>query len=423
MALQGTFQDFGLPDIFQLISLQRKTGVLMIRSEREAIRIVFYEGHIIEADSEPRRFEDRLGQVLVRTGVLTQEQLDKALAHQTRTLKRLGLVLLELDFVDEKTLKQALETQISQTVFRTFRWKSGEYSFETRDDIQYDPRIDVMLSTDNVLMEGIQIVDEWPVIQRRIPDFNMVFRPAIDPTTIQLETTKDELDFSFGLETKEEEPGEVAQGVTMNPDEFKVFSMIDGRRSVQEILDRVPLPEFPTLKILYDFYTRGLIEPVRASQQLTEVVIEETPAEKAVHVDYMRYASLGLGALAAVAFFFGFVRPFHPYRVPVQQPAYGIHIDICSQLVRFAELGYYLLNESWSSSTETVTPDPIIGNCLKDPYGRPAQLEVTASEASIRFLDSSGSPSVAVRVPRPIINQSVLQDPLEGLVMRPVPPS
>ncbi|RMD78699.1 MAG: DUF4388 domain-containing protein, partial [Lentisphaerae bacterium] len=93
MALQGSFQDFGLPDIFQLISLQRKTGILTVRSEHEVIRIVFYQGHIIEADSEPRRFEDRLGQVLVRTGQITQEQLDQALEQQRKTLKRLGLVL------------------------------------------------------------------------------------------------------------------------------------------------------------------------------------------------------------------------------------------------------------------------------------------------------------------------------------------
>ena len=38
MALEGTIRDFGLPDIFQLIGLQKKTGLLTLKNEKEEMR-------------------------------------------------------------------------------------------------------------------------------------------------------------------------------------------------------------------------------------------------------------------------------------------------------------------------------------------------------------------------------------------------
>ena len=41
MALEGTIRDFGLPDIFQLIGLQRKTGVLTLKNEKDKVTVTF----------------------------------------------------------------------------------------------------------------------------------------------------------------------------------------------------------------------------------------------------------------------------------------------------------------------------------------------------------------------------------------------
>ena len=42
MALEGTIKDFGLPDIFQLIGLQRKTGHLTLSNDKESVTAVSY---------------------------------------------------------------------------------------------------------------------------------------------------------------------------------------------------------------------------------------------------------------------------------------------------------------------------------------------------------------------------------------------
>jgi hypothetical protein len=68
MALEGTIRDFGLPDIFQLIGLQRKTGLLTLKSEHESVVVTFENGMVVMADSSSKRLEDRLGNVLVKQG-------------------------------------------------------------------------------------------------------------------------------------------------------------------------------------------------------------------------------------------------------------------------------------------------------------------------------------------------------------------
>ena len=72
MALEGTIKDFGLADILQLIGIQRKTGVLTLRNEKESVSVQFRDGQVVGADTQLCPLEDRLGAVLVRTGKITE---------------------------------------------------------------------------------------------------------------------------------------------------------------------------------------------------------------------------------------------------------------------------------------------------------------------------------------------------------------
>src|SRR3990172_1228140 len=95
MALQGTLKDFALPDILQLIGIQRKTGILTMENGRETVTLQFFQGQVVGADTRDQKLEDRLGSVLVRTGKLTEAQLQEGLGLQKKTLQRLGYVLVK----------------------------------------------------------------------------------------------------------------------------------------------------------------------------------------------------------------------------------------------------------------------------------------------------------------------------------------
>src|SRR5687768_6335011 len=93
MALEGTLKDFSLADIFQLSGIQKKTGVLTLKKQGEQVSVSFLNGSVVAADSPNKNLEDRLGNVLHKSGRLSESRLADALRVQKETRQRLGYVL------------------------------------------------------------------------------------------------------------------------------------------------------------------------------------------------------------------------------------------------------------------------------------------------------------------------------------------
>jgi hypothetical protein len=258
MALEGTIKDFGLPDIFQLIGLQRKTGILSLTNEKdkETVTVTFENGMVVMADSSARRLEDRLGNVLVKQGKISRTRLEEALGVQKQTLQRLGHILSTGSAITQKDLQHALQVQVSQIVFRVFRWRDGRYQFSPADSVDYDRENFSPMSADFILMEGIRMVDEWPIIEKKIPTFDIVFRPVVDPSMIQVGAS----------EPEDSGSGEIRRGtpaasgrIRLSPEEDRVFRKVDGVRTVQAIIDSTGATEFDVCRTLFDFLNRNLI--------------------------------------------------------------------------------------------------------------------------------------------------------------------
>ena len=270
MALKGTLKDFALPDIFQLIGMQRKTGLLTLESERETVTVVFESGMVVLADSSVRRLDDLLGSVLVRQGKLNKQTLDEVLAKQKVSMQRLGYILVNQGYIESDALKEALAEQVQQIVFRVFRWKSGQYDFDPSANVDYDRQYVTAVSTDHILMEGIRRVDEWPIIEKRIPSLQMIFRPLVSQSQIQVSqegaAEGGGLEAAFdGLENGEEERPEgepPSDKVVLSEAEAGVYNLLDGKRSISAIVDSTGLSDFDVSRTLFDLIERNLIAPV-----------------------------------------------------------------------------------------------------------------------------------------------------------------
>ena len=197
MALEGTLRDFSLADIFQLIGLQRKTGVLTLRGKDDTVTVTFLDGKVVGADSLNRRLENRLGTVLMKTGFLTQDQLNRALEIQKETLQRLGFILTHYGIISAESLRDAIQLQIMQIVYRLFRWKDGDYHFSQETTIEYDRDNVMPITAESILMEGARMIDEWPIIEKRIRSYDMVFRKKLTDQEIVVvgADEADEIDF------------------------------------------------------------------------------------------------------------------------------------------------------------------------------------------------------------------------------------
>jgi hypothetical protein len=269
MALQGTIKDFGLADILQMIGIQRKSGILTLENADDTVTVKFLDGKVVGADTARRGLEDLLGSVLVSTGRLTEAQLAEALRLQERTLQRLGHVLVRGGLISPDDLVEALRVQTLQIIFRLFRWREGKYSFRTLERLEYDEKHFIPISAETILMEGARMIDEWPIIERRIKSDHMVLRrtPAAAELDLSAGSIVDpgiELDFGFGGDggtavAVQEKTGKI----TLSAEEREVINLVDGERSAEEINERTALGEFDTYRILADLMTRNLIEEVK----------------------------------------------------------------------------------------------------------------------------------------------------------------
>ncbi len=229
MAIQGALSDVSLADISQLLGMGGKTGCLTLTNYGNTGSVYFEGGRVIFATVANRL--DRLGDLLVTHQVITRDQLSEAVARQTpNTGQRLGEVLVELGSLTQEKLHEYISVQIEEAVYLIFQWNEGTFQFEP--DIEPDENVfRVSLSIDGLLMEGARRVDEWSVVEKKITSMDLVFALERNP-----------------LED---------EGLELTDDQRLIIPLIDGNRSVMDLVDVSGLVEFDTGKALYGLIQAG----------------------------------------------------------------------------------------------------------------------------------------------------------------------
>src|ERR1044071_1902282 len=121
MAIRGSLKEASLPDVLQLLSMGKKTGCLSVSHRNSFGYIYFDRGRICYASVVNRR--DRLGDMLVKSGVITQAQLDSVVDLQNhRREERLGYLLVEQGVISDKQLNDSIDIQIREAVYYLFTW-------------------------------------------------------------------------------------------------------------------------------------------------------------------------------------------------------------------------------------------------------------------------------------------------------------
>ena len=174
MAIKGSLREASLPDVLQLLAMGQKTGCLSVTDRSNFGYIYFDRGRISYASIVNRR--DRLGDMLVKANVLTQPELDAAIDMQgsQHRHKRLGEILIEQQILSREELHRYIRIQIEEAVYFLFTWTQGTFSFE--GDIRPDEHdFLVSINPESLLLEGARRVDEWSLIEKKIPSFDIVF--------------------------------------------------------------------------------------------------------------------------------------------------------------------------------------------------------------------------------------------------------
>jgi hypothetical protein len=229
--LKGELDDFALADIFRLISLARKTGVLEVERQAGRGRVFFNDGDVYYAESSLVR--EPLGQKLVRAGALTEGQLRRALDEHAATGRRLGQILVSSDWVSPGELEDAVRGQTEEAVFDLLRWEVGEFTWGSGERVETEVRVAV--SVENLIMEASRRLDEIEIIARKIPSAGTLLTMA-------------------------SKPPEGAVEINITPDEWRMLVLVNGSRSVADIAAAVAIDEFEAMKTVYGLLSAGLVE-------------------------------------------------------------------------------------------------------------------------------------------------------------------
>jgi hypothetical protein len=425
MALEGTLKDFSLADIFQLIGLQRKTGVLTLRANDDTVTVTFLDGKVVGADSLNHRLENRLGHVLIRSELLTQDQLNRALEIQKETLQRLGFILVHYGIISVDALKQALQIQIMQIIFRLFRWKDGEYHFSQETTIEYDRDYVVPVSAESILMEGARMIDEWPIIEKRIRSYDMVFRKKLTDQEIVVVGAEDadEVDFDASDSSTRRRRLIISDKIRISREEKVIYDMVDGTMTVRDVMEMSKFSEFDTAKALYELLTRDLIEEVRGSAAAEVLAAQATPLDETdvaeTPVPLPLVAVLAMLAILSLATSFrnplNSLNPLGPAQrsSSVEETRKAISIQRIGQIGEAVE-AYNLVNGHLPARLQELTPVYISPSLLHDPWGHAYKYlpqpqrylvigftpdEKPDTDLFLSHMIESGSPSAAASKP------------------------
>lgn len=285
MALTGTLRDFSAADIFQLIGQQAKSGVLHLRSGKgEEVHISFHQGSVVGAEHVSRSRKDLLGSMLVRARLITEEELSTALEEQRRSLRRLGDVLVEQGAITRDDLREMTQLQVTETLYGLFQWKAGTYEFEAKE-VSWDKDSITPLRSEAVLMEGYRIVDEWPLVRRKIGSPRSTFQILRELPPPSAPAEADETSFADLMDD---------DGDAYDASERRVMGLVEPGRTVEELVDLSRLGAFETWKALANLVERGHLLQITPSE-----------ADLATSTRASRFAGwkghLATAALAAVA--------------------------------------------------------------------------------------------------------------------------
>ena len=169
MSLVGRLEDLQLAELFQVLSLFRKSGKLTVsRGDTTGIFLlnkgkVFFGANGLSAPS--------VGELLISRGLIACETLDAAVATQrlSAARKKLGTILVDMGAISRDTLHNVLGEQLRDIAMEFLRWDSGFFSFkflEGHEDIgdanQYfdeDAKLTEVVSIDPFILDLLSRVD------------------------------------------------------------------------------------------------------------------------------------------------------------------------------------------------------------------------------------------------------------------------
>ncbi len=232
------------------IHVGRKSGHLHFThgQERRSLRVV--SGQIIHGSSDVAG--EHLGDVIVRYGLLSQADLDRAITVVLRDRKRLGAVLNELGLLDRERLEEAVGLHVRELLFNVLD-RPGAHAFEEAAAGVVEADLTSKISTAEMIFEATRRVQDPELVRQALGDVNRVLVLSSSPLM-------------------------PSQKLTLTPTDGFILSRIDGTLSAREVVSLIPLPPADTERSLFGLLCTGTVDYATDSSRARAVPASSTRA-------------------------------------------------------------------------------------------------------------------------------------------------
>ena len=232
MGIVGNLKTMQLEELLQWLSQSKKNGTLEIVNAKVEKKIFFKEGRILSSASN--KPEEHLGHFLVSHGLISEEQLNRAVKLQETSRMLLGMILVNEGVLAEGELARMLRLKAEESIYDVFSWDEGDFRF-LDDVLPESAMVPMQVDVTGIVMEGVQRVDEWRRVRKVIPHEQIIPVAVVDLATVS------------GLE----------------PGEQRMLSLVDDERTLEEIRLQTHATEFQACKLFFDQWQRGHLKLVK----------------------------------------------------------------------------------------------------------------------------------------------------------------
>ncbi|TAL22576.1 MAG: DUF4388 domain-containing protein [Frankiales bacterium] len=228
MRLEGTLDAFSLPDIFQLLSFTKKTGTLHLRKESAHGAVHLRDGAVTGARADVARQE--LARRLLGSGLVDDDALAAAADELTGDASlSLAQLLAEKAGLDVEQVKEVAAEQATDAVFSMLRWTEGEFAFVVDESDPDD--LGATVPVEEVVAEGQRRLEAWATLVEQVPAPDAVV--TVNPAP--------------------------SDGPVATRDEWALLALVDGRRTVADLVALAGRGEYAVVSALAGLVSRGLL--------------------------------------------------------------------------------------------------------------------------------------------------------------------
>lgn len=207
-------------------------GALLLRKETTTKVIYFKGGYPIATKSN--NTEECLGKILQWDGAITEAQRRESLLLMRRTGHRQGSVLLDLGLITGEQLTKGLALQARFRICEAFSWTVGTYKICSPVSPAIDSQeLDVSPAT--LIVEGVHSFMPHQLVLDEL-------RPLVDRYLLPSEN-----------------PLRRYQRIELHPERVRLLELVDGTRTVSEILRASPASVQETAALLYALHCTEIV--------------------------------------------------------------------------------------------------------------------------------------------------------------------